>query len=475
VHAYARTTYNAKAKERKKFFTNSAPILRPQEVKFGSFRPKWISLSTRYFPASCRPPFPVRARDVFTPGSFPTVTFVGDHLVEKQQILRDALDSGNTVLALSGPSKSGKTVFVEKVVGKENLIHVTGSGIDSPGKLWKRVFDIIGTPVHITTAEERAGNLSRSTTGEVGVFVAKAQVQASASSSWRDSVTRERSVDYLQLLVREWKDTNFVLFIDDFHYIARDAQLELAQHIKEAIRQGVVIICASVPYHSDDVIRANPDLRGRIVTIDFDYWQPEVLKRIAEQGFSALGASTEAQFVSALADEAAGSPQLMQALCLNACLAADFKEVRQGGFTFPCDQSFFKQVCMRTAMSADYGSTVERMKEGPKTRGTERNRYRLINGDEADVYPIVLRAASQDPPRLNHRYNQLSERIGQICQGAVPVGSSVIGACEHIATIANTTTNSEVIEWDSENDVLDIRDPYLLFYLRWSEFEQDRP
>jgi hypothetical protein len=45
---------------------------------------------------------------------------------------------------------------------------------------------------------------------------------------------------------------------------------------------------------------------------------------------------------------------------------------------------------------------------------------------------------------------------------------------QHIATIANAATNSEVIEWDSENDVLDIRDPYLLFYLRWSEFEQDR-
>jgi hypothetical protein len=77
------------------------------------------------------------------------------------------------------------------------------------------------------------------------------------------------------------------------------------------------------------------------VTIDFDYWQPEVLKRIAEQGFSALGASTGAQFVSPLAVEAAGSPQLMQALCLNACLAADFKEQRQGGFTLPCDPGFF--------------------------------------------------------------------------------------------------------------------------------------
>jgi Zn-dependent protease with chaperone function len=41
-------------------------------------------------------------------------------------------------------------------------------------------------------------------------------------------------------------------------------------------------------------------------------------------------------------------------------------------------------------------------------------------------------------------------------------------------SIANSSTNAEIIEWDSENDVLDIRDPYLLFYLRWSEFEADR-
>jgi hypothetical protein len=87
------------------------------------------------------------------------------------------------------------------------------------------------------------------------------------------------------------KGSGFVLFIDDFHYISREAQVQLAQHIKEAIRQGVVIICASVSYHSDDVLRANADLRGRIVTIDVDYWQPGVLQRIAEQGFRALHAS----------------------------------------------------------------------------------------------------------------------------------------------------------------------------------------
>jgi hypothetical protein len=99
----------------------------------------------------------MNTKGVFTPGSFPTVTFVGDHLIEKQRILRDALDMGNAVIALSGPSKSGKTVLVEKVVGKDNLIHVTGSGVDTPNKLWERVFDLTGAPVEITTTEEKAG------------------------------------------------------------------------------------------------------------------------------------------------------------------------------------------------------------------------------------------------------------------------------------------------------------------------------
>jgi hypothetical protein len=409
-------------------------------------------------------------------GRSPTITFVGDHLIEKQRVLREALESGDAVIALSGPSKSGKTVLVEREVGKEKLIHVTGSGVDTPGKLWERVFDQLGASVEIKTTEERGSQekLTSSIGGDALAF--KGLVQGELFNVKRDAVTRSKSIDHLQLLIRDMKGTDKILFIDDFHYISREAQVLLAQQIKEAIRQGVIIICASVPYHSDDVLRANPDFRGRIVTIDVDYWQPSVLRKIAEKGFNALHSSVSETFISALVGEAAGSPQLMQALCLNACLGANLKQRSDSEFPLPEDRDFFRRVCARTAMSADYSSTVEKMKDGPKTRGTERKQYRLKNGDQADVYPIVLRAASQDPPTLTHRYKQLGERISQICQGDEPSGSSVIGACEHIASIANSFTNAEVIviEWDPENDVLDIRDPYLMFYLRWSEFEADR-
>jgi hypothetical protein len=50
-----------------------------------------------------------------------------------------------------------------------------------------------------------------------------------------------------------------------------------------------------------------------------------------------------------------------------------------------------------------------------------------------------------------------------------PSGSSITNACYQAALIANDTAGDSIVEWDNENDVFDIRDPYLLFYLRWSE------
>ena len=53
----------------------------------------------------------MKAKDVFTPGRFPTYTYVDDHLIERGQQLSDALDDGSMLVSISGPSKSGKTVL----------------------------------------------------------------------------------------------------------------------------------------------------------------------------------------------------------------------------------------------------------------------------------------------------------------------------------------------------------------------------
>lgn len=415
----------------------------------------------------------MKASDVFTPGRFPTHTFVDDHLRDKKRQLLDTLDAGSMLISISGPSKSGKTVFIEECLGRTSLIQVTGAGVSKPSDLWMRVFDLIGTeiPASIARAASTQGSVSGRAAVEGGVILAKGKAEGSVSRGTSESETENASLasDCLQLLIRELGGTDLVVFIDDFHYIPREVQIEVARQIKEAIRNNVKIICASVPYHADDVIRGNPDLRGRVYSIDFEYWGGETLKKIAYKGFSELGIGYRDSAVENLAAEAAGSPQLMQYLCLNACYELGVREESEEEVELLQDPDLLGNICRRTVLSTDYGSVLELMKEGPKTRGSDRNVYITRFGWNGDVYRLLVKALSIDPPQLTFRYPSLNDRIQGMCEGGGPSGSSITSACAHSAKIVNDAAGERIVEWDGEHDVFDIRDPYFLFYLRWSD------
>lgn len=411
----------------------------------------------------------MKRSEVFTPTALPEVTFIEDHLIEKRKTLLQALEMGGAVITLSGPSKSGKTVFVEKALGKDNLIQVTGAGIAHADALWKRVFGIIGTPIptSMTSGTGAQQSLGGKVEGGIPLF-GKGEVSTEANRSQSAEQTSDVSPDYLNLIIKELANTGLVVFIDDFHYIPEAVQSEIATLIKEAVRNGVRFICAAVPYHSDDVIIANADLRGRMVKLDFDYWVPEELSKIAKKGFEALNVSVAQPIVDAFAAEAAGSPQLMQALCLNLCFDKDIVETGVGRIGIPAELSLIEKICRMTSLMNDYSSVIAVMKEGPKTRGEKRKNYVLHDRSVKDVYPLVLQAVAQNPPELTIRYQNLIGRIQSLCASDVPSGSSVTGACAQMTDIGNAAANAYILEWDGESDVLDLRDPYLLFALRWS-------
>lgn len=413
----------------------------------------------------------MKRSEVFTPTTQPTITYIGDHLTERRIILKNAIEMGGTVITLSGPSKSGKTVFVETVLGKSNLVQVTGASVTSADMLWKRVFDIVGTPIPATESTAKSTETSGGGNFQVALpGIVKGGANLGGKSTAGLTETRSVTPDYLNMIVREFAKTGLIIFIDDFHYIPKSIQDEIATLIKEAVRLGVIFVCAAVPYHADDVILANPDLRGRMLKLDFDYWNPSTLQRIARKGFEALNVEVTDSVIDALSREAAGSPQLMQALCLNFCFEFDIDLKSAAKRVVECPEDSIKKICCRTALMTDYTSVIASMKDGPKSRGEGRKSYNLQNGKQMEVYPLILFAISQDPPELTIRYQNLQGRIAHLCkQGEGPSGSSVTGACAHLMDIANATANSSIVEWDANSDVLDIRDPYLLFALRWSE------
>lgn len=88
----------------------------------------------------------MRATQVFVPSDYPTHTYVERGDVRLEQHMRNALSTPKSPIAISGPSKSGKTALVRKVVGDDNLIHIFGSQIKTVDDLWSSILRWMDVP-----------------------------------------------------------------------------------------------------------------------------------------------------------------------------------------------------------------------------------------------------------------------------------------------------------------------------------------
>ncbi len=419
----------------------------------------------------------LKATEVFVPGAYPLHTYVEREGEGLEVALTDALNTPGQVVSLSGPSKSGKTVLVEKVVGRDLLITISGASLRTPEQVWTYALDWMDVPNTTARSDKLDGQLGLEFGGKGSAsapFVAKGELSAAAKTQFgleRGTETmRERRG--LSQVVDEIANSDFVILLDDFHYMDRPVQEEVAKSLKEAVRLGVKIVTASVSHRGDDVVRANPELRGRVRAINLKYWDRAELRRIALAGFTALNVEVAGGAIEKFIDESAGSPQLMQLLCLQASFVLDIRE-RQETALLPqqiaADGGLVHKILEPTSANTDFRSLVDVLDAGPRTRGTERKTYKFPDGTDGDVYRVVLRAIADDPPTLSYPYEELLQRTVKICEGESPVGSSVTGTCLHMTKLAQEKfPNERAIDWDETKQVMDIPDPYLLFYLRWS-------
>jgi hypothetical protein len=372
----------------------------------------------------------VNATEVFTPTDVPTITYVERASRNYEDELRKAFKIPKMIVSISGPSKSGKTVLVSKVVAPDDLIHIYGASIKSADDLWRHVITWMGGPIQrsTTTGSNIGGQISASAGGSAGIpLVAKGKVDiggnVSAGSS-RSSTETYAPVGVDQI-VTEIGDSDYVVFIDDFHYIDKPVRDEIGKQIKAAAECGVRICTASVPHRADDVVRSNTELRGRVTAIDMSYWEANELLQIADLGFRGLNVDLAPVAVAALVAEAFGSPQLMQTICLNFCFDRDISETLPEQQRIEIDKKTIKKIFERTTVTTDFSTMLNALHAGPKQRGTERKQFIFHDGTRGDVYRCVLLAMKADPSSLSFRYDEMLKRTSDVCRGESPVGSSV--------------------------------------------------
>jgi hypothetical protein len=410
---------------------------------------------------------------VFTPNDVPTCTYVNRSALRLEEKLQSSLAISKMIVSVSGPSKAGKSVLIQKIIPREKLVSVSGATIKAPSDVWDQALQWMGSPSMVSkTVGHTLGvgaDVKLAAEGGIPLLAkSKAEGQASGHADRHSSKTEEYRSAGLQDVVRIIGGSDYILFIDDFHYIPRKIQTDVGRQLKAITERGVKVCAASVPHRADDVVRSNPELSGRVCSVKIDYWEHSDLRKIGEQGFQALNVSLEPLIYDRLAREAFGSPQLMQALCLNLCLALGIDGKQRRKQTIDATAEHISRALEDTAGWADYSSVVQGLHSGPKERGTERKHFCLRDDTRGDVYRVILSAISQDPPSLSFTYDQLLSRVSDVCIDDKPVGSSITQALGQMEALSkNLSKTVPIIEWNE--NVLDIVEPYFLFYLRASK------
>ena len=382
-----------------------------------------------------------RFSEVFKPGTYPEMTYVSRESkgtkYTYEERLQQSLAIDGYLTYIVGTSKIGKTVLCEKVIGAANMVCMSGNDFSKEKDFWSGIGKKVGISMEAAVSEESA---AFSETEQKSITVTKNYF-----------VTKDRVIDY-------FKKNDKVLVLDDFHYAPPEIQYDIACQLKEVIRMGFKAVVVSLPYRSDDAIRLNPDLTGRILVIEIEPWKIEELEEIAKKGFGKLQIQVGQSLIARMAKESIHSPQLMQSICLNIGLLPDSSDT--------ITDEVIEESCRFTCMNLPYGDVVRVLKAGPSTRGQQRLQYTLSDGSKRDIYGLILKVLSDNPPLVELSIEELMERIKNSAPENMITTKKVRDSLKNWQKLLETLGSLyQVLEW--KDDTIHVLDNMFLFYIRW--------
>jgi len=396
----------------------------------------------------------LRSNEVFIPGAFPRYTYISRQSPEYDLTyefrLTQSLNTVGFLTSIVGPSKIGKTVLCEKVLGMDKIVDLTGNDFKDTEDFWITVAKKVGLPLESNHSERRIIE------GQ-GLAGTKEGIVSSVTESYRSN--KDKVIQY-------FVDRDLVLVLDDFHSASPRMQTEIAYQLKDAIRKYFRTVVISLPHRSDDAIRKNPDLSGRLNLINIEPWNSDELREISVTGFEQLGVDLDSSFAEDMAKESLFSPQLMQSICLNLCLLLDIDNV---AMPEKMDRSMLLKAYKMTSLNLlSYREVARKLRSGPNTRGQKRKSYMINNGEQVDIYELLLKAIAVDPPRVSLSTDEIKRRMDMMLGDAAdkPDRLKIKSTIDIVQSIMQSSESMyQVFEY--KDDEVYILEPLFLFYLRW--------
>ncbi|MBO5354121.1 MAG: ATP-binding protein [Lachnospiraceae bacterium] len=387
----------------------------------------------------------LRAEDVFRPGAFPEYTYVSRKStfsnLSYEFRLNQAIKVSGFLTSLVGPSKMGKTILCEKVIGFDNIVEISGADFDEDTDFWRLVSAKAGLSYEGKFSSEKTIDSTKDKYTKQEEFY----------------LTKDKIIEY-------YKKENLVLVIDDFHYAPEEKRILIAQQLKDSIRRGFKAIVISLPHRADEAIRQNADLSGRLSLINMEPWDVVDLKEIAKVGFDKLNIKIEDEVAEKIAVESLSSPQLMQYICLNICTILELEDVEKD-YVNP---EILERAYRYTTANFEYGDVVSLMKKGPNTRGKNRNSFVARDGKEYDLYELLVKSIAENPPLMKLDFEEIRKRINALVADDCkkPTQQAITKSLVNLQELLNEREDIfKVMDW--KEGTLYIVDPLFLFYLRW--------
>lgn len=411
--------------------------------------------------------------EVFTPGRTPEVTYNPrkDHDVEGQ--LRSFKANRGIALTLSGPTKSGKTVAVERVFPEGEAIWIPGSDLTSLEGVWRRVIDFFGLFEEVQSMSGTSGREAAKGGVSLGVPFAGISGELSSEGSSSSQITLGATRPIAAVARQALIDTGVPVVIDDFHYVPDELKIHLVRAIKGLIT-AVPVVMIAVPSDAFRAVREEPDMGGRVWQQEISPWSEDELIYIARYGFDALNlVDSDNRVANELATASHGAPFLMQQLCFDYCETQDVDETVNPAreVKLPEDLgSFYQRIAVRYVPGV-----FDNLRRGPRTKGQPRLTRVMKNGRSTDIYGAILYALSRIGPVREITTQRLTRAIGEHIEVSPPTLQNVASALGQMKTIAEKHKGSSDPALAYADDTLFIADPVLSFYLRFGKWELPNP
>ncbi len=417
----------------------------------------------------------LKYQDIFVPGGFPQHTYNPRAQLNLEERIEEAKNNLCKLVTVTGHTKSGKTILVSKVLPRQDSIWIDGGAVSSEDDFWHIILDELELFQTVSNgeADETNESLSGEVSGGLNVAFAKGggRISGTTGSARNSAIQRTRAVSSRVAALRGLREQKVPLVVDDFHYLPKQLQGSVIRALKPLIFEGLPVVIIAIPHRRYDAMKVEREMTGRILSIEIPTWDAEELEFIPRTGFALLKYNCDDTMSARLADEAIGSPHLMQDFCRGICRSRNI-EPAQTYIRLQLDANEIRTIYKDVADSI--GRPIfEKLARGPRQR-TDRVPRELADGGIVDIYQLILHAMARMRPDLESlEYEDLRAAIRDVsADQKIPQLQEVARVLKHMSEVAaKDESSTPVIDFDESERVLHVTDPFFAFFLRWGNLD----